>query len=342
MTNIPSPTSGDTAADPLAAATSWMHAQQKVAIATVTRTWGSAPRPAGSQMAVRADGAFTGSVSGGCVEGSVIGEAQAALADGKVRNLKFGISNEDAWAVGLACGGTVEINVAPILLPLQRETLLELERARDAGRAVVLATDLATGESRNVFPNGDGADALTIAARVQARRDESGSVEADGKGWFLTVFNPPLDLAIIGAVHIAQPLARIATLADYAVRVIDPRTSFATSERFPGVKLSHAWPDEALAAAPLTSRSAIVALTHDPKLDDPALAAALKSPVFYIGALGSRSTHAKRLERLKAQGFTDAELARIHGPIGLNIGARSPAEIAIAILGEMTATLRKD
>jgi xanthine dehydrogenase accessory factor len=330
------------AADPLAAATSWINGKRKVALATVTRTWGSAPRPAGSQMAVRDDGAFTGSVSGGCVEGSVIGEAQAALADGKARNLKFGVSNEDAWAVGLACGGTIEINVAPVLSPSRQETIAELKRARDAARAVVLATDLATGESRIVYPDDKADDALTIAARGQARRDESASTEIDGKAWFLTVFNPPLDLAIIGAVHIAQPLARIAALADYAVRIIDPRTAFATTERFPGVTLSHEWPDEALASTPLTPRSAIVALTHDPKLDDPALSAALKSPAFYIGALGSRTTHAKRLERLKAQGFTDGELSRIHGPIGLNIGARSPAEIALAILGEMTAILRKE
>ena len=342
MTHLSTDNPGDTAADPLAAATAWANKNQRVALATVTRTWGSAPRPAGSQMAVRADGAFTGSVSGGCVEGSVIGEAQAALADGKARNLKFGVSNEDAWAVGLACGGTIEINVAPLIAPARQETIAELKQARDAGRAVVLATDLASGDSRIVYPGSDTQDALTIAARAQARRDESAGVEVDGKNWFLTVFNPPLDLAIIGAVHIAQPLARMAALADYAVRIIDPRTAFATNERFPGVTLSHEWPDEALASSPLTERSAIVALTHDPKLDDPGLSAALKSPAFYIGALGSRTTHAKRLERLKAQGFSDAELSRIHGPIGLNIGARSPAEIAVAILGEMTAILRKD
>jgi xanthine dehydrogenase accessory factor len=334
-------TDSNSAADPLAAATAWMNARRKVALATVTRTWGSAPRPAGSQMAVRDDGAFTGSVSGGCVEGSVIGEAQAALHDGKARNLKFGVSNEDAWAVGLACGGTIEIHVTPVVATAQQNALAELKRARDAKRAVVLATDLVTGESRVVFPDDGGTDALTAAARTSARRDESAGVVLDGKSLFLTVFNPPLDLAIIGAVHIAQPLARIGALADYAVRVIDPRTAFATAERFPGVSLSHDWPDEALASQPLTARSAIVALTHDPKLDDPALAAALKSPAFYIGALGSRTTHARRLERLQMQGFAEADLARIHGPIGLDIGARSPAEIAVAILGEMTTILRK-
>src|SRR5882672_4464894 len=326
--------------DPLQSAVHWMAENRSVAIATVTRTWGSAPRPAGSQMAVREDGAFAGSVSGGCVEGAVIAEAQASLHDGKARNLRFGVSNEDAWAVGLACGGTIEINVAPVTKTEQRQTYSALEQARAQHRAAVLATDLASGESRLLIPGQTSAGTLADAALKAARRDESTSVEADGKSWFLTVFNPPLDLAIIGAVHIAQPLARMAALADYAVRIVDPRTTFATAERFPNVALSHDWPDEALKSAPLTARSAIVALTHDPKLDDPALSESLRSPAFYIGALGSKQTHARRLERLKAHGFSETDLSRIHGPIGLNIGARSPAEIAVAILGEMTAVLR--
>ncbi len=326
--------------DPLLAAAAWISGHQTVAIATVTRTWGSAPRPAGSQMAVREDGAFVGSVSGGCIEGAVIGEAQGALQDGKPRNLKFGVTNEEAWAVGLACGGTVEVNVTPVTRAPARETIAALNAARNAHRAVVLATELSSGRTQLIYPDETGRSVLADAAAKAARHDESETVDADGTAWFLTVFNPPLDLAIIGAVHIAQPLARIAALADYAVRVIDPRTAFATQERFPNVALSHEWPDEALAVRPLTARSAIVALTHDPKLDDPALTAALRSPAFYIGALGSRQTHARRLDRLKAQGFSDAELARIHGPIGLNIGARSPAEIAVAVLGQMTAILR--
>lgn len=327
--------------DPLIAATGWLEDGRKVALATVTRTWGSAPRPEGSQMAIRDDGAFSGSVSGGCVEGAVIGEAENALRDGQSRNLQFGVSNEDAWAVGLACGGTIEIHVRPLLEPAQQSVLAELNQARDALRAAVLATDLATGQSVLRYPGEPDGDALADAARVQARRDQSAAVETGGRKWFLTVFNPPLDLAIIGAVHIAQPLARMAALADYAVRVIDPRSAFATTERFPGVTLSVDWPDEALAAKPPGRRSAVVALTHDPKLDDPGLTAALKSDAFYIGALGSRSTHARRLERLKASGFSDDELGRIRGPIGLDIGARSPAEIAIAILAQMTSALRK-
>jgi xanthine dehydrogenase accessory factor len=290
-------------------------------------------------MAVRDDGAFTGSVSGGCVEGSVIGEAQAALADGKSRNLKFGVSDEDAWAVGLACGGTIEIHVAPVLASPQQETITALKTARDAHRGVALATDLSSGESRLIYPD-QATGALADAARIQARRDQSGMVDADGKSWFLTVFNPPLDLAIIGAVHIAQPLSRMAVLADYAVRVIDPRTAFATAERFPGVALSHDWPDEALSAAPLTPRSAIVALTHDPKLDDPALVAALASEAFYIGCLGSKKTHAGRLRRLAERGCDEPALARLHGPVGLPIGARTPEEIAVSILAQVIATLR--
>ncbi len=327
--------------DPLALAAQWMAKEQNFALATVTRTWGSAPRPAGSQMAISDEGGFTGSVSGGCVEGAVIAESEAAMVDGRVRNLKFGVSNEDAWAVGLACGGTIEVNVLPVLKRPQRDTLAHLIEARRAQRAVVLATDLWSGDAQLIFPDEHLPGPLAEAAVTAARRDTSTSVEADGKTWFLTVFNPPLELAIIGAVHIAQPLARIAALADYAVRIIDPRTSFATADRFPEVELSHEWPDDALALKPMSARSAIVALTHDPKLDDPALTAALKSPAFYIGALGSKQTHARRLERLAAHGFSSTDLARIHGPIGLDIGARSPAEIAVAILAEMTAQLRR-
>jgi xanthine dehydrogenase accessory factor len=330
----------DDRSDPLESATLWIKGRHKVALATVTRTWGSAPRPAGSQMAVREDGAFAGSVSGGCVEGAVIGEAQSALKDGKPRNLSFGVSNEDAWAVGLACGGTIEINVTPVLQQGQCDTLRALLETRDKRRPAVLATELSTGEEHVLFPDSAGAGALAGAAADAARRDQSATVEADGRTWFLAVFNPPLDLVIVGAVHIAQPLARMAALADYAVRIVDPRTAFATQERFPEVALSNEWPDDALKAAPLTERSAIVALTHDPKLDDPALAAALNSSAFYVGALGSKTTHARRLERLKAHGFSSEQLSRIRGPIGLDIGARSPAEIAIAILAEMTATLR--
>jgi len=225
---------------------------------------------------------------------------------------------------------------------MKRTTLDAINEARRAKRAIVRAVDLASGEERLIVIAKAGESALERAAVEAARTDKSAPFEGNGKSWFLAVYNPPLDLAIIGAAHIAQGLAQMASLAGYGVRIIDPRTAFATAERFPHVAISHDWPDEAFAKAPLGTRSALVAVTHDPKIDDPALQIALRSPCFYIGALGSRKTHTGRLARLKAAGFSDAELARIHGPVGLNIGARSPAEIAISILAEMTLRLRTD
>jgi xanthine dehydrogenase accessory factor len=224
---------------------------------------------------------------------------------------------------------------------MKREILRALNDARRQNRAIVRAVDPASGDEHLIDPGADNSP-LGIAAAKAARADRSAPVELNDRTWFLTVYNPPLDLAVVGAVHIAQPLSAMAQLSGYQVRVIDPRTAFATAERFPNIEISHDWPDDALTNAPLGRRSALVALTHDPKLDDPALTAALSSDCFYIGALGSKKTHAARRERLKAHGFSDAELERIRGPIGLAIGARSPAEIAVAILAEMTLQLRTD
>lgn len=222
---------------------------------------------------------------------------------------------------------------------MRRATLDDLNSARQARRPIVRAVDLASGEEILVDPVNDKS-ALGQAAERAARADSSAPAEVEGRTWFLEVYNSPLELVVVGAVHIAQALVPMARLAGYDILIIDPRTAFATAERFPQCRLSHEWADEALARAPLGPRSALVALTHDPKLDDPALSAALRSPCFYIGALGSKRTHASRLQRMKAHGFSDAELTRIHGPIGLAIGARSPAEIAISILAEMTRDLR--
>jgi xanthine dehydrogenase accessory factor len=222
---------------------------------------------------------------------------------------------------------------------MRRETLQTLNDARRDGKALVRAINLASGEERLIDPATDRS-ALGVAAADTARADQSAPLEIDGQDWFLEVYNPPLELVVVGAAHIAQPLTRMALLADYNVRIIDPRVAFATPARFPDVAIAHDWPDEALVKAPLGPRSALVALTHDPKVDDPALAAALQSNAFYIGALGSRKNHAGRLERLKQQGFDDQSLQRIRGPVGLAIGARSPAEIAISILAEVTQVLR--
>jgi len=224
---------------------------------------------------------------------------------------------------------------------VKRETLQALRRARERDRPVVRAVTLSTGEEKLIATFADAGE-LAHAAAVAVRGDRSGIVEILGEQWFLEVHNPPVDLRIVGAVHIAQSLARMAALTDYRVTVIDPRGAFATAERFPHVLLSQDWPDEALAKAPLGSRSAVVVLTHDPKIDDPALVAALNSGCFYVGALGSKKTHAARLARLRGLGISEDQLARVHGPVGLAIGARSPAEIAISIIAEMTMRLRAD
>ena len=212
--------------------------------------------------------------------------------------------------------------------------------------SVALLTDLASGEQTLVYRDrADGPDAgneaLVSSARVAMQDDRSGIVEAGNRKLFVEVFNPPLRLLIVGAVHIAQPLSRIASVAGYDVTVIDPRASFATDERFPGISLNGEWPDDAMKELDPDRRTAVVTLTHDPKLDDPGLHVALRSDAFYVGALGSRKTHAGRVERLKAAGYTDAEIGRIHAPVGLNIGAISPAEIAVSILAQITEVLHR-
>jgi len=326
--------------DALDTAQRWLEAGRGVALGTVINTWGSAPRQAGSVIAVRDDGAFDGSVSGGCVEGAVIEQAQAAIKDGKFRRLEFGVADEQAWSVGLACGGRIEILVEPFASDRARGTLRAINEARRLERPVVRAIDLSTGEDQLIDLNLD-LKPLGQAAAAAARADRSANVELDGRPWFLALYNPAVDLVIVGAVHIAQALTKMAALVGFRVRVIDPRISFATAERFPGVALSHDYPDEALARAPLGRRSALVVLSHDPKIDDPALAAALASPAFYVGALGSKKTQAARCERLKSRGFSDETVARIHGPVGLPIGAKSPEEIALSIVAQITEVLRK-
>ncbi|WP_186416716.1 XdhC family protein [Bosea sp. CS1GBMeth4] len=218
--------------------------------------------------------------------------------------------------------------------------LSALNAERAARRACVLVTELGSGEQRLVREADLGGDPLAELLEKQLRSGKSGTVETDGTAYFLTVQAPPPRLVVTGAVHISQALAPMAKLLDLDVAIIDPRTAFATQERFPEVTLLAQWPEEALRQLPFDAYTAFVALTHDPKIDDPALQAALRSDCFYIGALGSRKTHGKRLERLAAAGFGEADAKRIHAPIGLDIGAVSPAEIALAILGEIVQALR--
>jgi xanthine dehydrogenase accessory factor len=314
----------------------WARQGRGAALATVLETWGSAPRPTGAQLGIGADGELAGSVSGGCVEGAVVAEALDALADGRPRLLEFGVSDAEAFAVGLACGGRIRVLVEPVGVG-QGPTpgfLAKLVAARAARRPIVAAVRPANWERRLVSgPD----DPLWEAAAPALAADRSGFAG----DWFLGVHNPPLRLAVIGGVHIAQALVPMARLLGYDVGVIDPRDAFASEARFPETPIDHDWPDEALARFGLDSRTAVVTLTHDPKLDDPAIRAALAAPVFYLGCLGSPRTHAKRLDRLRAAGIDEAALARIHAPIGADIGAKSPAEIALAILAQLTERLRR-
>jgi xanthine dehydrogenase accessory factor len=222
---------------------------------------------------------------------------------------------------------------------MRRTTLEQLTAARRQGRPLVRALDIAAGEEQLIDPAADRS-ALGMAAAEALARDAGGTVTVEGRNWFLTVYNVPREIAIIGAVHIGQALAQLALAAGYRIRIIDPRPAYAVAERFPGLTLVRDWPDDALAAQKLSSRSALVALAHDPKIDDPALIAALHSDAFYIGALGSKRTHARRLARLAQTGIAETDLARIRGPVGLGIGARSPVEIAVSILAELVQVSR--
>lgn len=223
---------------------------------------------------------------------------------------------------------------------MKAETLAELNAERAARRPVLVVTDMARGEQRLVKAKDIAADPLAADLDRQLRMGKSGMIEVDGTKVFVTVHAPTAKLVIVGAVHISQALAPMARALDYDVTVVDPRTAFASPERFPDVPVIAEWPDVALPPLNVDHYTAFVALTHDPKIDDPALLHALERDCFYIGALGSRKTHGRRIERLKQQGAADEALSRIHAPIGLDIGAVSPAEIAVAIIGEITAKLR--
>ncbi len=309
-------------------ALSWHQTGQGAVLATVIETWGSAPRPVGSQMAINGAGQIIGSVSGGCVEGAVVIEAQEALQDNRHRILEFGVSDGDAFAVGLACGGKIKVLVEPIGTVMPEPALQALTKARTDRVPVAYVVDLDTGH-REVTTTGHG---------DRFRMDRSG-FEPGGQV-FVAIHNPPLRMVIVGAVHIAQALVPMARIAGFDPFVVDPRESFASAARFPQTELIHDWPDAALEQVGLDARTALVLLTHDPKLDDPALHHALRGPVFYIGALGSKRTHAGRCERLSAAGFTQDEIARIHGPVGLDLGAASPSEIAVSIMAQIIGVLR--
>lgn len=310
-------------------ALAWHRDGRGAALATVVQTWGSAPRPVGSQLAISGEAELAGSVSGGCVEGAVVAEALDALDDGQPRLLEYGVTDEDAFAVGLACGGTIRILVEPVGKALPEAMLADLVAARAARRPVAYRVDTQDW-TRSLAPQG---------TEVERFRADRSGFDADGRV-FTAIHNPPLRMAVIGAVHIAQPLVVMARLAGFDPFLIDPRAAFASQARFPGEEISHDWPDEALTAYGIDARTAIVTLTHDPKIDDPAILTALQSDCFYLGCLGSTRTHAKRVARLQKAGIGAAQIARIHAPVGLDIGAKSPAEIAVSIMAQITQVLR--
>ncbi len=298
----------------LSAAQSWKGAQ--LALATVVSTWGSAPRPRGSHMLVHADGRFEGSVSGGCVEGDILDTAAQVIAGAPFQLKRYGIANDSAWEVGLPCGGEISVMVQPVSENgFDPELFDRIGESRAEGQSLTVLTDLATGLSR-LGPAEEGDS-------------------------FANRYDPPRRLLIVGAVQIAQSLAALAQPLGIETVVIDPRGRFLTEERFPGVTLDDRWPDEAIAAWKPSRSTAVVTLSHDIKIDDPALIAALAADTGYVGALGSRRSHAARRERLSAAGVGADQIDRVEGPVGIDIGAVGSSEIALSITAAMVRTFNR-
>lgn len=329
----------------------WGAGDPDLAMATVVRTAGSTPRPVGAHLLVSRAGRMEGSVSGGCLEGAVVLEAQSTIAgEAPPRVLHYGISDELGWSVGLSCGGEVDVFVETLRGDGSDAVLRAVRDAVAAERPVALLTVLngpdagsraaVIGDEKPVGTLGAGPDAAELAAAHLASGRPGIEVVAGVEVFVEPIVRDPR-LAVVGAVHIAVPLTAMAAAAGYRVVVVDPRATFLTRERMPlAHQLVDAWPDEALPSLELGPTDAAVCLAHDPKFEDPALHVLLRSPAGYIGAIGSRKTHAARVARLREAGFGDADIARVHSPVGLDLGAVTPAEIALAILAEIVATRR--
>lgn len=317
----------------------WLETNQPIVLATVIDTWGSSPRPVGSYMVINHAGNFMGSVSGGCVEGAVISEALEVINNGDARILEFSVATEDAWEVGLSCGGNIRV----LLERYNSDNLLrQAVTLLTENRAFALITQLETGAQGLILDQTLTSDSLVLAADSllagshNARiRGQSQVLTIEDQPYFLRCFRPTIRLYIIGAVHISQALAPMAELLGYEVTLIEPRELFAQDSRFFGHEVHHCWPDDLMSSDNIDAGTAVVTLTHDPKIDDIALQIALNSPAFYIGALGSKRTHAQRVGRLRENGFSDKQIARIHAPVGLNLGGRAPDEIALATLAQL-------
>lgn len=330
----------------------WLAQGKSVAIATVIQTWGSSPRREGARMAITPDGGISGSVSGGCVEGAVFEAAVESLKTNRPRLLHFGVTDETAWDVGLACGGSIEIFVNP----LDTEFFKTLRSVLDEEIPAALVTlirgpDEKVGREILIHGNGDviasSVDGQSIkAAKLSMNSLTEGTTQRvlleDGIELFIEPLLPTPTLIAVGGAHISIALMELAKTMGYRTIVVDPRKAFGNGQRFPHVdRLIQSWPDEAFQQIPITHNTAVAMLTHDPKLDDPALKIALSSPAFYVGALGSRLTQTKRRQRLLEDGLTEEQLDRIHGPIGIDIQARTPEEIALSILSEIVAARNK-
>ncbi len=316
----------------------WKAEGEEVALATVVRTWGSGPRGPGAKMALTRDARIAGSVSGGCVEAAVVEEGREVLETGTPKLLRFGIADETAWNVGLTCGGSIEIFVEKLDEGLVRAFSEAIEKRGALARAtVVRGTDLG---STVLVREGERAKTVVEAAAMHALERGRTDIftDEDGAEIFLDVELPPPTLVMVGGVHIAIAMTAIAKALGYRTIVIDPRGVFGNEERFPHADaLVHEWSDEGLEAIGLDRSTAVATLTHDPKIDDPALMVALRSPAFFVGALGSQKTHEKRRKRLLERGLTEAELSRLFAPVGLDIGSRSPEEIALSVMAQIVA-----
>ena len=330
----------------------WHTENKRITLGTVIKVTGSSLRPEGSMMIIADDGAIYGSVTGGCVEGAVFDEAKEVLKSGKPKLLSYGVSNEQAWEVGLSCGGSVEIFVESMESAAWKGISALVEQSIAENQLAALLTVVSgEGAANKMHLTFDGVmhgtlgspsldqAAHALVAEMWTMRKAALLELPGGITVFADFILPPPRLLIIGASHIAIPLVALANTLDYHTVVIDPRSAFATRERFPHVdELVLQWPDEALENLKLDTSTCVVCLSHDDKLDNPALLYAMRSPARYIGALGSKVTNANRLVALRQEGATEEELKRIHAPIGLKIGSRAPAEIALSIMAEIVAT----
>jgi len=318
----------------------WQQAQKKIAIARVIKTWNASPRPVGSVLLINEDQEMAGSVSGGCVEGAVLKAARQLFVDGQARLLDFGVSNDDAWSVGLSCGGRIQVLLEAFpeaKSALWQGLLAGLEQ--NTGQIWVSPLPGTNGSARLIQRTDSSQDTLTLQALKAYQSRKSQVIELDDQQYFLQVLPQKQQLFLIGAAHLSADLIQLAHHFGFETIVIDPRGIFASKTQFPSEPdyLFNTYPSEVLPDYPLDAYTFAVTLSHDPKIDDNALEILLKSKIAYIGALGSKRTHAKRVQRLLDKGFSQAEVDRIHGPVGLSINARLPREIALSILAEIIA-----